>query len=193
LDSISKVKIISNVVGLLKYLQYNNYKLFIITNQSGIARGYFDEKFVIESNNYLQELFAKQNIFFERTYFCPHLPEKNRIDSARNNEAFIRIKSDECTITSKQYLHKGLNVQATAKTDKYLVNCTCRKPQPGLILQAAKDFNINLSESLMFGDKISDIEAGKLAGCKSFYIQHFFENHGLFPDRVLKKLMTEFY
>ena len=49
---------------------------------------------------------------------------------------------------------------------EYKFVCECRKPKPGLLLQAAKDFNIDLSQSYMIGDSTSDIEAGKNAGCK---------------------------
>ena len=44
--------------------------------------------------------------------------------------------------------------------------CECRKPKPGLIFQAQKDHNIDLSESYMVGDMMRDVEAGKMAGCK---------------------------
>lgn len=49
---------------------------------------------------------------------------------------------------------------------EYKFDCECRKPKPGLLLQAAQDFNIDLSQSYMIGDSTSDIEAGKNAGCK---------------------------
>ena len=49
---------------------------------------------------------------------------------------------------------------------EYKCNCDCRKPKAGLFLQAAKDFNIDLSQSFMIGDSIKDIEAGNAAGCK---------------------------
>ena len=49
---------------------------------------------------------------------------------------------------------------------EYKFACDCRKPKPGLLLQAAGDFNIDLSQSYMIGDSNSDIEAGKNAGCK---------------------------
>ncbi len=49
-------------------------------------------------------------------------------------------------------------------------DCQCRKPKPGLILQAAKDFNIDLTSSFMIGDKLSDIEAGQLSGCKTILL-----------------------
>ena len=49
---------------------------------------------------------------------------------------------------------------------EYKFDCECRKPKPGLLLQAAKDFNIDLSQSYMIGDSNRDIEAGRSAGCK---------------------------
>lgn len=49
---------------------------------------------------------------------------------------------------------------------EYKFDCDCRKPKPGLLLQAAKDFNIDLSQSYMIGDSERDVEAGKVAGCK---------------------------
>lgn len=49
---------------------------------------------------------------------------------------------------------------------EYKCNCDCRKPKPGLLLQAAKDFNIDLSESYMIGDSHRDVEAGENAGVK---------------------------
>lgn len=49
---------------------------------------------------------------------------------------------------------------------EYKVNCDCRKPGPGLILRAAQDFNIDLSQSIMIGDSDNDIEAGRQAGLK---------------------------
>lgn len=49
---------------------------------------------------------------------------------------------------------------------EYKIDCECRKPKPGLLLQAAKDFNIDLSESYMIGDSHRDVEAGENAGVK---------------------------
>ena len=49
---------------------------------------------------------------------------------------------------------------------EYKFDCDCRKPKPGLLLQAAKDFNIDLAQSYMIGDSENDVAAGKNAGCK---------------------------
>lgn len=60
---------------------------------------------------------------------------------------------------------------------EYKCNCDCRKPKPGLLLQAAKDFNIDLSESYMIGDSHRDVEAGEYAGVKkSFKVEENREN-----------------
>ena len=50
------------------------------------------------------------------------------------------------------------------------IDCDCRKPKPGMLLQAAKDFNISLEDSWMIGDGENDIKAGKAAGCRTALI-----------------------
>ncbi len=50
---------------------------------------------------------------------------------------------------------------------KYLVNCSCRKPLPGMLLKAAQELDLDLAGSFMIGDKDIDIEAGAKAGCKT--------------------------
>jgi D-glycero-D-manno-heptose 1,7-bisphosphate phosphatase len=50
--------------------------------------------------------------------------------------------------------------------------CECRKPKPGMILKAKKKWKINLKKSYLIGDRNSDIEAGKRAGCKNFFINY---------------------
>ena len=47
------------------------------------------------------------------------------------------------------------------------IDCDCRKPKPGLLLQAAEDYNIDLTKSWMIGDSQSDMQAGEAAGCKT--------------------------
>lgn len=51
-------------------------------------------------------------------------------------------------------------------------NCSCRKPMPGMLLMAAEELNIDLADSFMIGDSVSDIEAGKKAGCKTILISN---------------------
>ncbi len=53
---------------------------------------------------------------------------------------------------------------------EYKIECECRKPKPGMLIKAAEKYNINLNESIMIGDDLRDIEAGKAAGCESILI-----------------------
>ena len=57
-----------------------------------------------------------------------------------------------------------------AKVERLKANCECRKPKPGLILQAAQDMNIDLYQSWMIGDGLTDIQAGKQAGCRTILL-----------------------
>ena len=134
LSRIDQVKIIPGVVDLCKKLQASGFLLLVVTNQSGVARGYIDEEFVEKANLFIKELFFAKDVFFEKFYCCPHYPE--------------------------------------AKLEKYNQNCFCRKPAPGMLKIAATEFDLDLSQSLMFGDKRSDLEAGAAAGCKSFLIKN---------------------
>jgi D,D-heptose 1,7-bisphosphate phosphatase len=60
----------------------------------------------------------------------------------------------------------------------YKVDCECRKPKPGMLFQAQKDFNLNLGESYIIGDKRSDIEAGRAAGCKTILVNTGYGGRG---------------
>lgn len=70
---------------------------------------------------------------------------------------------------------------------EYKCNCDCRKPKPGLLLQAAKDFNIDLSESYMIGDSQRDVEAGENAGVKKSIKVEENKKNGLIT--VIKELL----
>lgn len=62
--------------------------------------------------------------------------------------------------------HKGYQGEVT----ELKIDCECRKPKPGMLLRAAEEYNIDLSESWMIGDSENDVLAGKNAGCKTMYI-----------------------
>lgn len=70
-------------------------------------------------------------------------------------------------------------------------NCACRKPKPGLLLEAAKELSIELSQSWMIGDRWRDVAAGKAAGCRTVFIDHGYtgEAQPHAPDVVVKSLL----
>jgi D,D-heptose 1,7-bisphosphate phosphatase len=108
------------------------YLLIVISNQSGVAHGYFEEEALEAVKKELGVLLGDAGI--DGFYYCPHHPE--------------------------------------GTIDIYSVACDCRKPQPGMILKAAKDFNIDLPASWMIGDILADSEAGNRAGCKTILIDN---------------------
>lgn len=68
--------------------------------------------------------------------------------------------------------------------------CRCRKPKPGMILEAAKEWVLNLQESFVVGDRWRDIEAGKAAGCKTIFIKYdYSENQPEKPDATVHSLL----
>ncbi len=106
----------------IKLLNENNFLVILITNQSGIARKFFDEDDLREIHQKLESELAKSGAKLDAIYYCPH----NSAD-----------------------------------------NCNCRKPKTGLIEQALNDFEIDLQNSWMIGDKAIDIETGFNAGAKT--------------------------
>ena len=107
-----------NVVeGLLK-LRDLGYKFAIITNQAGIARGYYTKEDYLKLQNFIEDDLMKKGIKIEKSYFCPHHP----------------------------------NV-----TGKYGIECDCRKPNTGNFELAIKEFDIDVKNSFMIGDKITDL------------------------------------
>lgn len=126
---INDFEFIPGIMDLIKVFQNKDYLIFIVTNQSGIARGYYSEDDFHKLSNWMQLRLKEQGITITKIYHCPHHPE----------------------IT-------GL--------------CECRKPLPGMINQAVREFNIDRVNSILIGDKKRDILAGKKAGIgKNLYIQ----------------------
>ncbi|MFB0979320.1 MAG: D-glycero-beta-D-manno-heptose 1,7-bisphosphate 7-phosphatase [Alteromonadaceae bacterium] len=109
--------------------QAKGYEIFVITNQSGIARGKYTVKQFDELSSWMTSVFKSKGIVISDVYHCPHHPDK------------------------------GLG--------EYLKACECRKPEPGMLLLAKKEHNINLENSIFIGDKVSDIQAAERAGIKN--------------------------
>ena len=123
----------------VKFLNDRNIKVIVITNQSGVARGFFEESDVENFHNFMQDDLKKFGAHIDGFYYCPHHPQ--------------------------------------AKIEKYRCECDCRKPKPGMILKACKDFGINPENAIMVGDMPRDVEAGENAGLRKSIL---FEGGNLF-------------
>jgi len=77
------------------------------------------------------------------------------------------------------------------KIPALLANCNCRKPKPGMLLQAAREHNIILRLSWMIGDTWKDVEAGQVAGCRTILIRNSIDNRGkrIRPDFEAETLL----
>ena len=82
-----------------------------------------------------------------------------------------------------------------ARVEKLKKNCECRKPKPGLLLRAAKDMDINLSQSWMVGDGLTDVKAGKTAGTRTILLGrmkcelcHLMDEEDARPDAITSDL-----
>ena len=125
-------KLLPGVGEAIKILNQSEFKVILVSNQPGIAKGHFSMETFGEIREKMRTELAKYGARLDAEYCCLHHPE--------------------------------------AKIEGYRMNCECRKPKPGLLLKAAKDLNIDLSNSWMVGDGLTDIEAGKRAGCKTILI-----------------------
>jgi D-glycero-D-manno-heptose 1,7-bisphosphate phosphatase len=128
------VRFTPGAIAALKMLKDKGYLLIMVSNQSGVARGYFTEDALEKLKVKLQEMLAKSGVPLDDLLFCPHHPD--------------------------------------GTVSRYSLMCECRKPKPGMILQAAKKFNIDLTESWMVGDILHDVEAGNRAGCRTILINN---------------------
>jgi len=117
---------IDGIFDLMKKLQDLGYALFIITNQSGIARGYYTEDDFLSLTQWMLDIFRGRGIVVTQVYYCPYHP----------------------IYGEGQYRKESYN----------------RKPNPGMLLQARRDHDLDLAKSVLIGDKDSDIAAGRTAG-----------------------------
>lgn len=69
-----------------------------------------------------------------------------------------------------------------AKLPQFSVECNCRKPKPGLLLQAASDYQVDLRQSWMIGDILNDCEAGNRAGCTTILLDNGNETEWILTD-----------
>jgi D-glycero-D-manno-heptose 1,7-bisphosphate phosphatase len=69
--------------------------------------------------------------------------------------------------------------------------CQCRKPKPGMLLEAARELSIDLEQSFMVGDRWRDVEAGQAAGCATFFIDYGYGEKRPEPPYIAVKSLAE--
>ncbi len=144
-----QVRLLPGAANAVRALNTAGMLVIVVTNQAGVARGYFPESRIAEVHARLAELLAEHGACIDAFYYCPH--------------------------------------HATEGVGEYRVECECRKPKPGMLLTAAREWNIDLARSWMVGDKPSDAEAGIAAGCRAILVQ---TGHGTELNNAVADIAT---
>ncbi|MDX9701775.1 MAG: HAD family hydrolase [Candidatus Auribacterota bacterium] len=127
LSRVEQISFFPDVLKKLALIKKQGLLLFIITNQSGIGRGYFTEDQLREIHEALCAMMIDAGVSVDAIKYCPHAPAEN---------------------------------------------CPHRKPSPNMVLDLAAKFDVDLKKSFFVGDKLSDVQTGKNAGCKTVLITH---------------------
>jgi D-glycero-D-manno-heptose 1,7-bisphosphate phosphatase len=117
---------IPGVFELCRAAQTLDYLLVVVTNQAGIARGYYSESDFNDLTGWMMGKFEENGVRITRLYYCPYHP--------------------------------------VFGVGKYKHDSPDRKPNPGMLLRAQSDLDLDLGASMLIGDKLSDIQAGCAAG-----------------------------
>ena len=110
----------------MRRLQAAGWRLVVVTNQSGLARGLYSKADYDRFTAHLQGQLAAIGVTVDAVLHCPHLPD--------------------ATVAAYRQL------------------CDCRKPAPGMLLRAARELSLDLAASVIVGDRLSDLQAGRAAG-----------------------------
>lgn len=125
IKSLDEFILIPGSLSAISKLSQHGYAVYVITNQSAIARNLADISIINDLHQYLRKSVHHAGGHIDGIYFCPHHPDQG---------------------------------------------CHCRKPRTGLIDQAVAENNIDVGSAVMVGDKLTDIECAKRAGCKRAYL-----------------------
>ena len=132
----------------LRKLRQACAQLFLVTNQSGVGRGYFSSHQLEDLLDNLHQRVRLSGGGFTEMFYCPHTPEEQ---------------------------------------------CDCRKPEPGMLKEAASKYDIDLKASWVVGDRAGDIEAGNAVGARTIYVntgkQSTLEDSAVQPDIVCENLL----
>jgi D-glycero-D-manno-heptose 1,7-bisphosphate phosphatase len=132
LSSPELLRLLPGAAQAIQKLNRWRIPVIVVSNQAGVARGFFSEEAVRRIHARLADLLSREAAHIDRYYYCPHHP--------------------------------------TEGIGPYRMDCECRKPKPGLLLKAGLEMGLDLEQSYLVGDNVTDVEAGIHAGAKSILV-----------------------
>ena len=132
INHISRFVMLPRAAAGIRLLNAQGIPVVVVSNQSGLARGYFPESLIQEVHAKMNRVLAETGAHVDGIYICPHHPE--------------------------------------AKEERFRLACDCRKPKPGLFLQAAADLDLDLGRSYVVGDRWSDLKAAAAVQAKGVLV-----------------------
>jgi D-glycero-D-manno-heptose 1,7-bisphosphate phosphatase len=133
INHICRFQLLPGAAKAIKKLNDAAIPVVVISNQSGLARGYFPEELLVSVHEKMNRLLAEEGAHVDGIYYCPHHPE--------------------------------------AKEERFRESCTCRKPKPGLVLQASEEMGLDPERSYVVGDRWSDIKTAANCGATSILVR----------------------
>ncbi len=124
LSRLEDLEVLPGVAEALRRLGEAGFLRLVVTNQSGVARGFFDRAFVDRVHAELRSRLQAAGADLEAGYVCPHHPQE-------------------------------------------VPPCDCRKPAPGLLDRAAREWGVEMARSWVVGDKAADVRLARAAGCRA--------------------------
>ncbi len=128
----SRYKVFPYSAEAVRLLNERGWLAILVTNQAGVARGYFAEEMIERVHQILRRELERGGARLDAVYYCAHHPSVGEAP--------------------------------------YRLDCDCRKPKPGLIFRAASEFDIDLENSWMIGDRYGDIEFARNARVRSAFV-----------------------
>ena len=141
------LELIPTVAEGIRRLNEAGMPVIVVTNQSGIARGRFNEKRLGEIHDRLRQLLAEKGARIDDIFFCPHMPD---------------------------------------------AGCRCRKPAPGMLLDAAEKHGIDLNESFVIGDRMMDVELAHGVGAKAVLVSEPGDQYDIESEKKRSKERPDF-
>jgi D-glycero-D-manno-heptose 1,7-bisphosphate phosphatase len=141
------IEMIPGAAAAVRLLNEAGYYVFVVTNQSGVARGLYSEAAIEHVHRHMQDILKAEGAHIDAFYYCPHHPD--------------------------------------GSVKEFAIPCRCRKPEPGMLEQAARDWPIDLARSFLIGDRDHD-----LAAATAFHIRgvKFDAQTGSLVDLVREEL-----